>query len=83
MHMQAPPRTLKANPNLRTLHDVERILRAAAKQREPPLSYAELGSRMPATAVRYAGLEGSGLELARPAPGAGRARRDTGGALAD
>lgn len=65
MHMQAPPRILKANPTLRTLHDVERILRAAAKKREPPLSYAEIGRRMPAKSVRFDVVKQAVLELAR------------------
>ena len=65
MHMQEPPRHLKANPTLRTLHQVERILRAAARKGEPPLSYAEIGRRMPAKSVRFDVVKTAVLELAR------------------
>ena len=65
MLIQEPPRTLKANPTLRTLHQVERIVRAAAVRREPPLSYAEIARRMPAKAVRFDVVKAAVLELAR------------------
>jgi hypothetical protein len=65
MLMQEPPHTLKANPTLRTLHQVERILRTAAKRHEAPLSYAEIGRRMPAKAVRFDVIKAAVLELAR------------------
>jgi len=53
MLLEAPPKSLKANPTLKTLHEVERILRQAASKREGPLSYAEIARRMPAKAVRW------------------------------
>lgn len=65
MLMEPPPATLRANPTLRTLHEVERILRAAQKRREGPLSYAEIARRMPAKAVRFDVVREAVWELAR------------------
>lgn len=64
MQLEAPPRNLKANPTLRTLHEVERILRQAATKQEL-LSYAEIGRRMSAKAVRFDVIKAAVLELAR------------------
>lgn len=65
MLLEAPPKVLKANPTLRTLHEVERILRKAAAKQEGPLSFAEIGRRMSANAVRFNVVKASVLELAR------------------
>ncbi|MES2154142.1 MAG: hypothetical protein V4510_03315 [bacterium] len=47
--MQPPPRRLKANPTLRTLHEIERVLRAAARNDEPPLSLRDIRLRLRVT----------------------------------
>jgi hypothetical protein len=65
MLLEEPPSHLKANPTLRTLHEVETILRAAAKKHEPPLSFAEIARRMAAKAVRFDVVKTAVLELAR------------------
>ena len=65
MLMQEPPRHLKANPTLKTVHEVERILRDAHAKREPALSYTEIGRRMAAKMVRFDVVKTSVLELAR------------------
>ena len=65
MLLEQPPRHLKANPTLKTLHEVERILRAAAKKHEAPLSYAEIARRMSAKAVRFDVVKAVVMELAR------------------
>lgn len=64
MLLQEPPKTLKANPTLRTMHEVESILRKAAKDQEL-LSYAEIARRMRAKAVRFDVVKTAVLELAR------------------
>lgn len=65
MLLQEPPKHLKANPTLRTMHEVETILRRAAEKREAPLSYAEIGRRMSAKAVRFDVVKEAVHELAR------------------
>lgn len=63
--IESPPRRLKANPTLQTVHQVETILRAAYDARETPLSYAEIGRRMSARRVRFEVIQTSVFELAR------------------
>lgn len=65
VRVEPPPTKLKANPTLETVHAVERILREAYANREPPLSYAEIGRRLPAKRTRFEVIQTSVLELVR------------------
>jgi hypothetical protein len=48
-----PKREASPSPRLATVHAVARVLKAAAKQDEDPLSLAEIGRRLPAKRVRH------------------------------
>lgn len=62
----APPKPAEGpSPLLRTVHEVERILRAAAARDEGPLSLAEIGRRMEAKSVRHATVRACVEELKR------------------
>jgi hypothetical protein len=63
--IEPPPTQMKANPTLETVHAVERVLRSAHANKEPPLSYAEIERRLPAKRVRFETIQAAVLELAR------------------
>lgn len=48
-----PKREASPSPRLATVHAVARVLKAAAKADEDPLSLAEIGRRLPAKRVRH------------------------------
>lgn len=53
------------SPLLRTLHEVERILREAAAKDEGPLSLAEIKRRMSAKSIRHSTVRACVEELKR------------------
>jgi len=62
----APPEIAQGpSPLLRTLHEVELLLRTAAAKDEGPLSLAEIKRRMHAKAVRHAVVRACVNELTR------------------
>jgi len=62
----SPPRELPGpSPTLRTLHQVERIFRAAHANDEGPLTLAEIKRRLPAKTVRHATIRACVEELKR------------------
>jgi len=61
----APPRPLRANPRLSTLHEVEGIIRKAAEKEGVPLSLAEIARRMRAKRTRPQVVRAAVAELAR------------------
>lgn len=48
-----PAQEVVPSPRLATVHEVARILQAAAKRDEGPISLAEIGRRLPAKRVRH------------------------------
>lgn len=66
MSIIAPPEPTEGpSPRLRTVHEVERILRKAVANDEGPLSIAEIGRRMEAKSVRHATVRACVEELKR------------------
>ena len=62
----APPRVLKGpSPTLATVHRIERVLRRAAAKGDGPLSFAEIGRRLPAKKVRRETVKAAVEELQR------------------
>ena len=62
----SPPRELPGpSPTLRTVHQVERILREANANDEGPLPLAEIKRRLPAKSVRHATIRACVEELKR------------------
>ena len=61
-----PPKAIKGpSPVLRTLHEVEFLIRKAVAEDEGPLSLAEIGRRMHAKTVRHATVRACVDELKR------------------
>jgi hypothetical protein len=61
-----PPKELAGpSPVLRTVHEVEAILRTAATNDEDPLRLAEIGRRMHAKSVRHTTIRACVEELKR------------------
>lgn len=65
MLIREPPSIRGPSPTLTTVHRVERILRAAARRGEPPLSIAEIARRLPPKKVRRETVKAAIGELAR------------------
>ena len=61
----APSEGPGPSPLLRTLHEVEAVLRKAVADDEGPLSLAEIGRRMPAKSVRHGTIRACVNELNR------------------
>src|SRR2546430_12447340 len=61
----APSEGPGPSPLLRTLHEVEAVLRKAVADDEGPLSLAEIGRRMPAKSVRHGTIRACVDELNR------------------
>ena len=61
-----PPKEIEGpSPLLRTLHELEAVLRRAAADDEGPLSLAEIARRMHAKSVRHATIRACVDELTR------------------
>ena len=66
MNAISPPKELKGpSPLLRTLHEVEFLLREAVAEDEGPLRLAEIERRMHAKSVRHATIRACVDELKR------------------
>lgn len=65
MQLQRPKPTAGPSPTLTTVHRIENILRDAAAEGEPPLSYAEIARRLPAAKTRPETVKTAVAELKR------------------
>jgi hypothetical protein len=65
MQLARPRPTQGPSPTLTTVHRIENILRDAAEEGEPPLSYAEIARRLPAAKTRPETVKASVAELRR------------------
>lgn len=65
MLIRPPTPARGPSPTLTTLHRIERVLRSAAAHGESPLSYAEIGRRLPARKVRRETIKAAVAELRR------------------
>ncbi len=65
VQIQEPAGDLAHSPTLDTLHRVERVLRLAAANGEPPLSLAEIARRLPVKKIRRETVKACVAELAR------------------
>lgn len=64
--MEYPPdREAQPSPTLRTVHAVARVLKEAHRADDGPISFAEIGRRLPAKRVRHATVRACIDELDR------------------
>lgn len=63
--LERPQPSKGPSPTLTTVHRIENILRDAADNGEPPLSYAEIARRLPAAKTRPETVKAAVAELNR------------------